>query len=84
MGVKNLVDRVAQTAKLIDACPGLDVGIIARPDGTHAGRLIPCVALRAVFKVAVWAAGAVDADVARCGDVGTPVRLGHDSHHCNA
>lgn len=82
--MSHLVDRVAQAPKLIHACSGLNIGVVARPDGSHAGRLVACVALRAVLKVTVRAARAVDADVACCGNVGTPVRLGHDSHHCNA
>lgn len=80
----HLVNRMAQAPELIHACSGLNVGVITRPDGSHAGRLVACVALRAVLKVTVWAAGAVDADVACCCNVGAPVRLGHDRHHCNA
>ena len=80
----HLVDRVAQAPKLIHACSGLDVGVVTRPDGSHAGRLIACVALRAVLEVTVRAARAVDADIACCGNMGAPVWLGHDRHHCNS
>lgn len=51
---------------------------------THARGFIPRVRLRAVLKVAVGAAWAVDADVAGGGDVRAPVGLGHDRHHRDA
>ena len=72
----HLVDCVAQPPELIHAGPCLDVGVVPRPDGPHAGRLVPCVALRAVLKVRVWAPRAVHADVACGGNVRTPATTG--------
>ena len=80
----DLVNAVAKLPQLVHSRPGLDIGMVAGPDGPHAGGLVPCVALGGVLKVRVWAARAVDADVAGGGDVGTPVGLGHDCHHRNA
>lgn len=80
----HLVHRMAQLPELVDPGSGLHIGVVARPDGTHAGGLVPSVALSAVLKVRVWPARAVDTYVACCGYVGASVGLGHDSHHGNA
>lgn len=80
----DLIYTMTQLSELVHSSSSLHVGVIASPDGAHAGGLIPCVALSAVLKVRVRPSRAVDADVAGGGDVGAPVRLGHDSHHCNA
>ena len=60
----DLVDDVAEAPQLLDAAARLRVGVVARADGAHAGRLVAGVRLRAVLKVAVGAPGAVDANVA--------------------
>lgn len=83
LGVWHLVNRMTKLAQLVHTRPGLDVWMVARTDGTHAGRLIACVALGGVLKVRVWPAWTVDADVAGGGNVGTAVGLGHDCHHRN-
>ena len=72
--MKYLVHGVAQASQLVHAGPGLDVGVVARPDGPHAGGLIPRVALRAVLKVRVGPPGAVHADVTGGCNVRTPAR----------
>lgn len=69
---------MAETLELLDAALALLVRVVARPDRTHARRLVTRVRLGRVLKVRVGPAGAVDADVARHGDVRTPVRLAHD------
>ena len=76
--VLDLVDRVAQGLELVDAASGLLEGVVARADGAHGGRLVARVGLGAVLEVGVGPAGAVDADVARVGDVRASVRLAHD------
>ena len=61
--------------------PGLQVGVIAGPDGAHAGRLVARVGLGRVLEVRVRSARAVDADVPRHTDVRTAVRFTHYCHH---
>ena len=80
----DLVDAVPQLSQLVNSSTSLHIWVVARSDGAHAGGLITSVALRAVLKVGVWSARAVDTDVACCGYVRTPVRLGHDCYDCNA
>ena len=83
MLITHLVHRMSQLTKLVHTRPGLHKGVVSRPDGAHAGRLIPCVALSAILKVRVRPARAVHADVASGGYMGAAVWLGHDGHHCN-
>ena len=47
----HLVHRMAKLSELVDPGSGLHIGVVARPDGTHASGLVPSVALSAVLKV---------------------------------
>lgn len=44
-GEARLVNTVAQPSQLVNTGACLHIGVVPRPDGTHAGRLIPCVGL---------------------------------------
>ena len=74
----DLVDGVAELPELLEAVPGLQVGVVAGADGAHRRGLVARVGLRGVLEVAVGAARAVHADVARHVDVGAAVRLAHE------
>lgn len=82
--MSDLVNAVSQLSQLVDTSSRLHIRVVARTNGSHAGGLIPSVALCAVLKVRVWPAGAIDADVAGGGNVWASVWLGHDCHNCNA
>lgn len=63
--------------KLLYSISGLDVWVVSCTDSSHWGGLISCVRLGWVLKVTVWTPGAVDADVAGCGDVWAAVGFAH-------
>mmetsp|Transcript_5999 Transcript_5999/g.16828 ORF Transcript_5999/g.16828 Transcript_5999/m.16828 type:complete len:206 (+) Transcript_5999:978-1595(+) len=79
--VFDLVHSMAQRLELGDASSGLTERVVARSDGPHRRRFVSSVRLRRVFKVRIRSTGTVHADVARHGNVRTPMRLGHDGHH---
>ena len=58
-GKAHLVNAMSQTLQLFYPPSRLLVWIIPSTDGTHARRLVPCIALRAIIKVRVWATWAV-------------------------
>mmetsp|Transcript_45783 Transcript_45783/g.89471 ORF Transcript_45783/g.89471 Transcript_45783/m.89471 type:complete len:469 (-) Transcript_45783:329-1735(-) len=82
--VLHLVHAVPERPQLRHPAPRLRVRVVARPDRPHRRRLVPRVRLRGVLEVAVGAAGAVGAHVARQGDVRAPVRFRHERHHRDA
>ena len=80
----DLVHRVSDRAQLLHPPPHLRVGIVAGANRPHARGLVARVGLRGVLKVGIGSAGTVHADVARVGNVRTPVRFAHDGHHCDS
>lgn len=69
---------------MLQALPGLDIRIIPGPDRSHGRGLIASIALSGILEVTVRAAWTIDANVARGGNVRTPMRLRHDCHYGNA
>ena len=79
--VLDFVDAVAETADLVYAAAGLFEGVVAGADCSHACGFVAGVALGAVFEVAVWSSGTVDADIACVCDMRTSMRFAHDGYH---
>lgn len=57
----DLVHIMTEALELLYAASCLFVRVIASPDSPHAGRLVTCVALRAVIEVRVGSSGTVSA-----------------------
>ena len=58
-GKAHLINAVPQTLQLFHPPSRLFIWIIPGTDGAHARGLVPGIALRAIIKVGVWAAGAI-------------------------
>lgn len=80
----HLVHGVSQSPQLIHAAARLTEGVVPGAHRSHGRGLVAGVGLRAVLEVAVRAAGAVHAHLARQRDVWAAVRLAHHRHHCDA
>lgn len=58
-----LVYTMTKPFQLLYTRSSLHIRIVSSSNSSHACGLIACVALRAVLKVGIWAARAVDTDV---------------------
>ena len=71
---------MTECLELVNTATRLLVGIVAGADCAHGCGFVASVGLGRVLKVRVRAARAVDADVAREGDVRAAVRFAHYGH----
>ena len=79
----DLIRIVTKTLQLLHSVFGLQVGVVPSSDGSHRRWLVAGITLRAVLEVTIGTTGAVDADVARHGDMRASMWLRHDCNDCN-